>query len=51
MYQDREESAAQKLKTLKEANPNAGGTHELEAMVASSKAQKEKIQAVYNSLK
>jgi aminopeptidase N len=51
MYEDRESIAAQKLKTIREANPNAGGTQELESIIASSKEQKEKLQAMYNGLK
>jgi aminopeptidase N len=51
MYQDREESAAQKLKTLKEANPNAGGTQELEAKIQAARTQKEKLAAIYSGLK
>ncbi|HEX8515241.1 MAG TPA: M1 family metallopeptidase [Bacteroidia bacterium] len=51
MYEDRESIAAQKLKTIKEANPNAGGTQELESVVAASKAQKDKLLEIYNGLK
>lgn len=51
MYEDRESSASQKLKTLKEANPNVGGTMELETTIANAKAQKEKLAAIYSGLK
>jgi aminopeptidase N len=51
MYEDRESLAAQKLKMLKETNPNAGGTIELEGIIASSKMQKEKLLAMYKGLK
>lgn len=51
MYEDRENAAAQKLKTIKEANPNAGGTLELEAQIESAKLQKQKMEAIYNGLK
>lgn len=51
IYEDRENTATQKLKDLKSANPNAGGTMELESTIASSKAQKEKLMAMYNGLK
>lgn len=51
MYEDRERSATQKLKNLKEANPNAGGTQELEATIESAKFQKEKLTKIYNGLK
>jgi aminopeptidase N len=51
MYEDRESSATQKLKNLKEANPNAGGTQDLEATIESAKFQKEKLMKIYNGLK
>lgn len=51
MYEDRQSLAEQKLKTIKEANPNAGGTQELQSIIDNSRMQKEKLAAVYNGLK
>jgi len=51
MYEDRQSLAEQKLKTIKEANPNAGGTQELQTLIDNSRMQKEKLQAIYNGLK
>jgi aminopeptidase N len=51
MYEDRESMAAQKLKTIKEANPNAGGTQELQSQIDNARAEKEKLMAIYKGLK
>jgi aminopeptidase N len=51
MYEDRESLTSQKLKTIREANPNAGGTQELESIMVNSKAQKEKLMEIYKGLK
>jgi aminopeptidase N len=51
IYEDRESLASQKLKTIREANPSAGGTQELESIMVNSKAQKEKLLGIYNGLK
>lgn len=47
MYEDRENTASQKLK----ANPNGADAQELQATITSAKAQKEKLAAIYSTLK
>lgn len=51
MYADRESVANTKLKNLKDTNPNAAGTQELQSQADNAKAQKEKLTAIYNGLK
>ena len=51
MYEDREVKASQKLKDLKAANPNVGGTQELESEIENAKSQKQKINDIYSSIK
>lgn len=51
MYEDREAKASQKLKDLKAANPNVGGTQELESEIDNAKNQKQKINDIYSSIK
>jgi aminopeptidase N len=48
---DRIKTNSDKLKSLKEANPNIAGTQELEAQIESAKAQKQKIEQIYNGIK
>jgi len=50
MYDDREHKATQKLKDLKAANPNAGGTQELESQIENAQKQKQKLMDMYNSI-
>jgi aminopeptidase N len=51
MYNEKTILLEEKLKIQKAANPNGGGIQELEAQIASAKAQTEKINAIFNSLK
>ena len=50
MYDDRIHVTEQKIKTLKEANPNTP-TQELDSQLEASKAEKQKIGDVYNRIK
>ncbi len=50
MYGDKEFKASQKLKDLKAANPNAGGTQELESQIENAQNQKQKLMDLYNSI-
>ena len=49
MYEDRASYNAQKLKTQKEANPNASSM-EMEQQIENDKAQKQRIMDIYNSI-
>ncbi|MCW3083198.1 MAG: aminopeptidase 1-like [Bacteroidetes bacterium] len=51
MYDDRESVAEMKLKNIKEGNPNAAGTQELQSQADDAKQQKQKLTAVFNGLK
>jgi hypothetical protein len=51
MYDDRESVAEMKLKNIKETNPNAAGTQELQSQADDAKQQKQKLTAVFNGLK
>jgi hypothetical protein len=50
MYDDRISFDAEKIKKLKETNPNAD-TKELETQIESAKAQKQRISDVFISIK
>lgn len=50
MYEDREAKASQKLKDIRSANPNAGGTQELESEIENAKAQRQKLLDIYNGI-
>lgn len=50
MYGDKEFKASQKLKDLKAANPDAGGTQELESQIENAQNQKQKLMDLYNSI-
>jgi aminopeptidase N len=50
LYEDKENNLRDNLKKLKETNPTAS-TQDLETQIAAAKAEKEKIGAVYDSLK
>ncbi|HEY0030769.1 MAG TPA: M1 family aminopeptidase [Bacteroidia bacterium] len=50
MYDDRIAAATQKIKTLKEINPNAS-TQEQDAQIESAKAQKQKVAEVFSTIK
>ncbi len=51
MYDNRANLNTQKLKTVKETDPNAAGTQELEKQIENDKVQKQKIMDIYNSIK
>ena len=51
VYTEKSMLLEEKLKTLKQTNPNAGGTQELETQLAASKAQAEKLNEIYNTIK
>lgn len=50
MYDDRAHKDEQKLKDLKSANPNVGGTQELEQRIESAQKQKQKLLDLFNSI-
>lgn len=50
IYEDKEQKASQKLKDLKAANPNAGGTQELQSEIDNAQKQKQKLMDMYNTI-
>lgn len=51
MYEDKENLASQKIKKLKETDPNAAEIKGLEAQAEAAKLQKQKLEAIHSGLK